>query len=268
VADAICYRETEDGRTVVPIRFSENGSMFVVFRRPADGDHLVSVSGLQDGGLEIDGHSADDVRVCVWRQGKYALETAGHKRLTVAVPSLPQAFPLKGPWEVRFAAGWGAPASITFDRLVPWNEHANEGIKFFSGTATYRKSFELTPTQAGMLVRLQLGEVKNIAEVRLNGRSLGVVWTAPWRVDLTGIVKPGKNDLEIDVTNTWQNRLIGDATLHDEEKRFTKTNVRRPYNYKGKHPILRGYSAKDSLVPSGLFGPVHLEFGQGQTVQF
>jgi hypothetical protein len=101
---------------------------------------------------------------------------------------------------------------------------------------------------------------KYIAEVRVNGQSLGVVWTDPWAVDLTGIVKPGENKLELDVTNLWVNRLIGDAGL-PESQRLTKTHARRLPTDQGRHAHLRGYLATDPLVPSGLLGPVRLEFG-------
>ncbi|MCX7824528.1 MAG: glycosyl hydrolase [Verrucomicrobiae bacterium] len=183
--------------------------------------------------------------------------TADMPRQT-APPPPPTEIALTGPWHVSFEPGRGAPASAEFEKLIAWNQHPDDGIKFFSGTATYRKSFELTAQQARRSVRLCLGEVKCIAEVRLNGQNLGVVWTAPWSVDLTRVVKPGKNELEIAVTNTWVNRLIGDAGL-PENKRITRTNVRflpEP----AKRPFL-GFSPKDPLMPSGLLGPVRLELG-------
>ena len=154
----------------------------------------------------------------------------------------------------------GHPATAVFERLIPWNEHPDAGIKYFSGTATYRQSLDLNQRQTLEPVRLELGAAKHIAQVRLNGQSLGVVWTAPWRVDLTGLVKPGRNELEIDVTNVWVNRLIGDAGL-PEEKRLTKTHARRPPGDTSRLAHLKGYQADDPLVPSGLLGPVRLEFG-------
>ena len=97
--------------------------------------------------------------------------------------------------------------------------------------------------------------------MRLNGQSLGVVWTAPWTLNITGAAKAGVNELEIDVTNTWVNRLIGDAAL-PESDRITKTIVRRAPEYKGRYPYLRGYLSTDPLLRSGLMGPVRVSFGE------
>jgi hypothetical protein len=107
-------------------------------------------------------------------------------------------------------------------------------------------------------VRLQLGEVKCLAQVRLNGKDRGIVWTAPWSIELTGALKPGRNQLEIDVVNTWVNRLIGDAAL-PPQKRITKSNVAlQP----GKRTLkaYQGFASEDPLMTSGLLGPVELEF--------
>ncbi|MCX7887399.1 MAG: glycosyl hydrolase, partial [Verrucomicrobiae bacterium] len=167
----------------------------------------------------------------------------------------PTQLALSGPWNVRFGS-----RSFTFQELTPWNEHRDPFIKYFSGTAVYRKSFELTPEQVAQPVWLQLGEVKHVAEVRLNGKNLGVVWTAPWEIEATGALKPGRNELEITVVNTWVNRLIGDAAL-PPRRRTAKTNVAlvqgpRPPTLKP----FQGFASDDPLMPSGLLGPVRLEF--------
>jgi hypothetical protein len=137
------------------------------------------------------------------------------------------------------------------------SKHPDSGIRFFSGTATYRKAFELTEEQARGHVRLQLGTVKCIAQVRLNGKDLGIVWTDPWTIELTGALKPGRNELEIDITNTWINRLIGDAAL-PPEKRIAKTNVALQSGKRTFKPY-QGFASEDPLMTSGLLGPVRLE---------
>ncbi len=245
VRDAVCYRRTADGRTTVPLELPENGSVFVVFRRPALGRHVISVSA-PPGDLEVAGRTQAGIRVRVWKTGRYVLETSTKQRLEIEA-HVPDAIALPGPWAVAFAPGWGAPDSAIFERLLPWNEHPDEGIRYFSGSAVYRKTFELDEVRAGRRVLLRLGQVRNIARVRLNGKALGVVWTAPWAADLSGAVRTGRNELEVEVTNLWVNRLIGDAAL-PEEKRLTKTIVRRDPAYKGRHPHLRGYLATDPLA--------------------
>ena len=162
-----------------------------------------------------------------------------------------------GPWTVRFQTGRGAPEKAVFDTLAPWNEHRDSGIKYFSGTAAYSKSFEVTAEQAARKAILQLGKVSALAQVRLNGKDLGIVWTAPWQVELTGALKPGKNELEIEVTNAWANRLVGDAALPPEQ-RVTRSNMQYE---KGKRTLkaFQGFASEDALQPSGLQGPVCLE---------
>jgi hypothetical protein len=262
--DAVCYRTSDDGRTIVPLGLPEHGSIFVVFRKPAQERHLVSVSG-PEAGLQIEGRSDSGARISLWRQGRHVLRTSQGEQVTVDA-AMPDAVTLAGPWNVRFAPGWGAPESVIFEELIPWDKHPDDGIKYFSGTATYRKTFPLSAEQAGRLVRLQLGDVKYIARVRLNGKDLGVVWTSPWTADLSAAVRPGENELQIAVTNLWTNRLIGDAAL-PEDRRLTKTNIflqaadRTVKTY-------QGYSSRDPLAPSGLLGPVRLEFGQRREVRF
>lgn len=176
----------------------------------------------------------------------------------VAKPAAPvPLMTLEGAWQVAFEPGRGAPNQVVFDKLTAWDQHPEAGIKYFSGTATYRKEFDLTADQAGKRVRLQLGTVQCLARVRLNGKDLGIVWTAPWSLDLTGALRAGRNDLEIEVTNTWMNRLIGDAGL-PPEKRITQSNLTLEA---GKRTLkaFQGYASEDPLMTSGLLGPVCLE---------
>jgi hypothetical protein len=153
---------------------------------------------------------------------------------------------IEGPWKVQFQSGRGAPAECSFEKLVSWTENNDSGVKYFSGTATYSKSFQAPAKwfNSGARLWIDLGDVKNIAEVSVNGKSLGIVWKPPFRVDVTGAMKPGTNVLEIKVTNLWVNRLIGDQQP-DATKKYTYTNM-------------RFYSADSTLLPSGLLGPVQI----------
>lgn len=155
---------------------------------------------------------------------------------------------LGGPWEVAFDPKWGAPEKVVFDRLTDWREHSDPAIRHYAGRATYRVRFERAAAAAGEAVGLarvlDLGTVRNLAKVRLNGKDLGVVWCAPWQVDVTRELRAGTNELEITVANLWPNRLIGDAGLPPERRRTWTTS--------------NPYKADAPLLESGLLGPVTL----------
>lgn len=204
-----------------------------------------------------DGRTIVSLTLPEWGSVFVLFRKPGQPRQLTATPA-PARLALEGPWDVRFEAGRGAPRSATFENLTPWNEHPNPGIKFFAGAAVYRNSFVLSGEQARRATRLQLGEVKCLAQVRLNGRDLGIVWTAPWHVELAGAVKPGRNDLEILVVNTWVNRLIGDAAL-PAGRRVTRSNLALQAGKRTLKPY-QGFASEDPLMRSGLMGPVELEF--------
>jgi hypothetical protein len=158
-------------------------------------------------------------------------------------PALSQVTEIAGPWTVAFDPKWGGPQKTVFDKLEDWTQRPEDGIKYYSGTAVYKKTFDL-PSSPKKGCFLDLGKVNFLARIRLNGRDLGIVWTAPWRVDVSGLLKEKGNELEIEVVNTWLNRLVGDAHL-PPEKRVAKTNVQ--------------YPPTQPLMPSGLLGPVTVQ---------
>jgi hypothetical protein len=155
---------------------------------------------------------------------------------------------ITGAWNVNFQPEWGGPDSIVFATLTDWVKHPEASIKYYSGTATYSKQFELTESELVHRLFLDLGVVKNIASVRLNGKDLGIIWTAPWRVEITKAARSGDNLLEIEVTNLWPNRLIGDAAL-SPDKRITRTNI--------------SLKKDATLLSSGLLGPVEILVSHG-----
>ena len=215
----------ENGRTAVPLAFAPRQSWFVVFRRKAEG-----------GGLK--------------QQKNF--------------PKLQPIAAIAGPWQVSFDPKWGGPGQATFETLADWTKRPEDGIRYYSGTAVYRKQFRLPASVPGRRLLLDLGTVKNVARVKVNGRNMGVVWTAPWRVEITGAVRQGANGLEIEVANLWPNRLIGDATL-PKDRRFTETNV-RTYDTmaSGTYGCPKCRARKKSgqpaaLLSSGLLGPVTLQ---------
>ena len=121
---------------------------------------------------------------------------------------------INGAWIVRFDPRWGGPGQVTFDALADWTTRTEPGIRYYSGTGVYEKEFGWTQREGRLF--LDLGGVKNLAEVRLNGRNLGVLWKPPFRVEVTGVLRSGKNTLEVRVTNLWPNRLIGDEQEPDD----------------------------------------------------
>lgn len=157
-------------------------------------------------------------------------------------PELKLVYELTGAWNVAFDTQWGGPGSVEFHGLQDWSKNTDERIKYFSGKAIYTKNIDWD-IDGKKPVYLDLGVVKNIADVWLNGKHLGIVWTAPWRIDISPAIKQGENQLKIEVINLWPNRLIGDAAL-PPEKRLTNTNI----VFKPDAPLL----------PSGLLGPVTL----------
>ncbi|MCP5431646.1 MAG: discoidin domain-containing protein [Alphaproteobacteria bacterium] len=191
-----------NGRTIVSLDLDPQGSVFVVLR-----GNLIGAS------------SAQPKRVAT-------------KLANVA-----------GPWEVRFPEGGGAPPLVRLGALQSWTEHADPGVRYFSGSATYATSFDLPADAIGKgRLLLDLGEVRDIAEVSLNGTPLGTYWKTPYRVDLSEAAVAGTNALEVRVTNNWANRMIGDV----------QPGAERTYTFTTGTP----YKPSTPLQPSGLLGPV------------
>lgn len=149
-----------------------------------------------------------------------------------------------GPWQVTFD-GWGTPATATFDKLVSWTDRPEKAVQYYSGTAVYHTSFEWT-NNLPATARLALGQVGVTAEVMLNNLSCGVAWAKPYCVNIQNALKQGKNVLEIRVANTWANRLIGDQNLPEEQRKTWTSYI--------------GFNADSPLFPSGLIGPVAIQF--------
>ena len=211
---AAAYKE-KNGRTIVPLDFDPSGSWFVVFRETSAAHPATAKSNSENLSLLSE---------------------------------------ISGSWTVHFNPKWGGPEFAQFDPLVSWTTRPELGIKYYSGTAIYNKYFDFPQSATRNLpskLWLDLGNVCELAEVTLNGQSCGILWTPPFRVDISGAVKPGANRLEIEIVNFWPNRIIGDARLPPDQH-LTRTNIR---NLKANTP----------LMESGLFGPVRLlETGQPQ----
>ena len=210
------------------------------------------------------------VHLRAWKNGAHTLHRASGKTGKVEVADLPEALPLDGAWKVSFPPDRGVVDEAVFNPLVAWNQHPDPGIRHFSGTATYERRFELPKDflADGREVWLDLGEVEVMAEVRLNGEDLGVLWHPPFRVELGKVLKPGANTLEVEVTNLWVNRLIGDEQHPDDceweegalarwPEWFTEGKP-RPSKERVTFTTWKHWTADDPLLPSGLIGPVTL----------
>jgi hypothetical protein len=151
-----------------------------------------------------------------------------------------------GPWMVSFEPNRGAPENITLEKLASWSDNSDQGVKYFSGHGTYTKTIDAQADwfKPGAQLWLDLGEVKNVAEVTVNGKRVGIAWKTPYRIDVTSAMKPGANTVEIRVANLWVNRLIGDQ----------QPNATKKYTFTTRNP----YKAKSPLLPSGLLGPVQV----------
>lgn len=178
---------------------------------------------------------------------------------------LQPALTLDGPWELAFDPKWGGPTNaVVFNTLQDWTGHSDLGIKYYSGSATYRKTFDVPQVSSFKSpvsnLYLDLGTVHDMARVALNGKELGIVWCAPWQVEISGPLKPKGNILEIEVVNRWSNRLFGDQQPPDKDVRTLKwdSGLLGGKAFKaGRYTFTTG-AITQQLLPSGLIGPVRV----------
>ncbi len=245
-------------------------------------EHTIIVN--ENADLDIPAHEGADVlpayelhltpdgkaELLTWQVGAYELRTATGRVIRLRSDSAAQRMPIAGKWTVRFPKGWGAPEQVVFDRLISWTEHPDPGVRYFSGTARYEKMIQIPKEMlnADRRLYLSLGEVKNLCEVWLNGKYLGILWKPPFRVDITGAARAGLNRLEVRVTNLWVNRLIGDEQYPDDcewdgsrLRAFPEWFLQgkpRPVPQRLTFTTWKHWTKGDPLRPSGLLGEVEL----------
>ena len=206
------FKATRD-RVRLPLALEASGSVFVVFRKSLPENWPTSITTASGVSMpnRLPPAANGPGSFLATEPGAYAVEFAKSAGQKVVVDRLPPALPIHGPWQVRFQPGRGAPQEIRLDNLTSWSRHSDAGVRYYSGLATYATSFTLPPStrSAGQRCLLQLGKVCDIAEVTLNDKVIGVVWTAPFEIDVTDRLVPGTNKLEVRVANRWINRLIG-----------------------------------------------------------
>lgn len=211
----------------------------------------------------------DEINWLTPRAGKLTYRIGSGDTQNVEVDSVPSTIELQGDWQVKFPANRGAPATASFQQLTSWSAEVDPGIRFYSGTATYQKSFQIPDEllQPEVSLELDLGTVCVIAEVTVNGKPMGTLWQAPFKIDLNGVVVPGVNQIEVNVTNLWPNRLIGDEHLPSDAKRkgpvvkqwpqWLLDGSDRDSGRIGFSPY-RHWKKDSPLKPSGLLGPVKI----------
>jgi hypothetical protein len=238
-SDALAWENNND-RTTVSLNMEANGSCFVVFRNKSK-------------------------------------NTSGVIRtITKENKSEPEKILLNNDWDVRFQENRGAPSTAHFEKLISWPLHADSAIKFFSGTAHYKKTFRLTPKQlkSDKRILIDLGKVKNVATVTVNQKEVSVLWTPPFSADITDFCNSGENVLEIAVTNLWPNRIIGDKYLPDDcvlgamrgsigrnlqiVPDWVINKTERPSKNRITFCTVDFFNKDTPLLPSGLIGPVQI----------
>jgi hypothetical protein len=234
------------------VEYTVDGQSFTLKGREPDTVSLVAGISAPPRAAELRSDAAGRLSVVATQAGRYELKTASGRTRRVEIGTVPAARELTGSWDVTFPPNWGAPDTIVLDQLASLSESTNAGVKYFSGTATYKRTFDWNPAvqnrQSTLEHWLDLGEVQVMAQVALNGHDLGTCWKSPFRLNISSALKSGRNTLEIRVANLWPNRMIGDAALPAAE-RFTWSSY-EPFR-------------KDSPLPkSGLIGPVTIHSAQ------
>ncbi len=268
--------QEKEGRTLVELNVKDYQSVFIVFKKVAvKKDHPVSIQVSENAkdwsfisskiGTSI--HSAVATNVAI----SYASGKSENIHL-----SAPKVLDIAGSWQLSLQPKLDKSFTVEFLALIDFSMHDNPAIKYFAGTAVYRKSIKMDASflASGKLILLDLGKMNDIASVKLNGKDMGVLWYPPYTLDVTGVIKPGENTLEISVTNNWANRLIGDEqepadfewgsdrginghAMKAYPAWFIK-NQPRPSKGRKTFSIWYYYRKDSPLLPAGLAGPVRL----------
>ena len=250
----------ENGTTVIPLHFNPEGSIFVVFRNAEKtNNHIVKVercsSAIFPDDLEAGQYppiefetQKDNIVANIYDPGNYKIYWNNGSVLSIGSSEKIEEYVIMGNWVVRFDSCWGKSEPVIFNKLYSWTDSEDPEIRYFSGKAIYENTFYIKTEQLrDKKMKLDLGNVQDLAVIKVNDHVFPVSWSAPFEVDITPYVKEGQNTLSIEIVNLWPNRLIGDSKLPKQERR-TKTNIVK-------------FDAPDSekyLRTSGLLGPVKI----------
>jgi len=266
--------KNEGDTTRVWVALEPRQSAFIVFRESSEG--VTSIVKADDA-ARYSLNAGNEIICESDRAGKHLVTLSNGKNLSFTTKASTQPVNLSNSWEVEFLAEHDYAKTIAFETLTDWKDHPDEKIKYYSGTAIYRKSFNFTKDlDASAKAILDLGDVNIAAEIRVNGKDAGILWIAPFQVDITKLLIKGENQLEVSITNQWTNRLIGDERFPKQDGGYElssynpKEDSRMPDWYLNNEPMPKGprttfcsgqfYRKGDPLLPSGLIGPVTIQF--------
>jgi hypothetical protein len=262
-----------DGNTNIPLKLQPHGAVFIVFRENDQAPHTIAAefegNQIFPHQPEVPGSSifaevqqaGEGVSMLATEAGQYILKDRDGGTHVAEIKGFPPPLEITGEWVIDFPSGWGAPDQIVIPELISWTDSKIDGVKYFSGMATYQKTFTLPEEYLDeeLIVYLDLGKVREVVEIYLNGEPLGILWKPPYQMDITRFLRTGENSLTLEVANTWSNRLTGDGLLPEGE-RYTKTNITGP-DYQ------TSTLWKDApLLESGVMGPVCIQAARKITV--
>jgi len=260
--------------TRVSITLDAIQSAFIVFRESSAG--VISVVEANDDNRYY--LNDDNKIICeTAKSGSYSIKLSNGKQLNLTSKQTNEPIDISTFWEVEFLKEHDFAAVIPFSKLTDWKDNSNEAVKYYSGTAIYRKTFNFPDKlEVSQKAILDLGQVNIAAEVWVNGKNAGVLWIAPFKLDISNYLVKGENKLEVHITNQWTNKLIGDERYPKQDDGYKlssynpQENSKMPDWFLNNEPIPEGprttfdsgqfYKKGDPLLPSGLLGPVSIEF--------
>jgi hypothetical protein len=267
--------EHKNNQTRVAVKLPAEGSGFIVFRESSkDIKSVTPEYALAYNNLDFNLDAKNEVVVESNQNEALALEISDGTKNTILFGEIPENVDFTNDWDVEFPKTKSGGKKLVFDALMDWTEHADEEIKHYSGTAKYKTAFNINDNMKAdnLVCKLDLGKVNIAAQVKVNGNDLGVVWIKPYMIDITSAIKLGENTIEIEVTNQWTNRLIGDEQFPDETGYHADKSKEMPDWFINNQPASQkqrstfttfNFYTKDSeLIPAGLVGPVRIVFSK------
>ena len=267
----------KDGYTTIPMRLCQNDSMFVVFRK---NKKPISITDVKVGATQMFPNftakksnlsklpSIDKKGVVAmefFEKGTATATLSNGEIKELACENVRDEVAFKTPFEVEFQTQYGAPKSASFDKFVSWTEHENPAVKNYSGVGVYKLVANLPKLKANEKAYLSFENIMELGRIKVNGKLAGTLWKAPFLLEITPLLKVGKNKIEIEVGNTWVNRCLYDATL-PPEKRVTWANTMQfHFPEKNTKALLNqgmDRSWKQGAIPSGIIGKTKIVFSK------